>query len=342
MPTKIAVLGAGSWGTALAKLLAEKGEAVQLWAHETPVVEGINRKHRNPLFLSESVLPPALQATNDLRGAIAGADVVVSVAPSRFVRDIWQKAAPFLKKHSIAVSCTKGFEQKTFRLMTQVIGDCLSPRDARRVTCLSGPTFAHEVAAAKLTTAVVAGVDAAVVKKIQRLFQCPSFLVFTSPDPIGVQVGGAVKNVIAIAAGIGTGMGLGANARAAIITRGLYEMLKVGLVLGARPETFLGLSGIGDVVLTCTDAQSRNFTVGKAIGEGRSIEGALAGSAMIAEGIETAQSIASFAKRKGLNLPIITAVRDVLVGRRTPHEALSKVTSLRLTKELEVFSRRRA
>ncbi|MBI4126562.1 MAG: NAD(P)-dependent glycerol-3-phosphate dehydrogenase [Deltaproteobacteria bacterium] len=336
----ITILGAGSWGTALAKLLAEKGETVRLWAHEPQVVEGINHFHHNPLFLSEHALPPAIRATNDLREALAGTSVVVSVVPSRFVRSVWHHAAPFLGKRSVVVSCTKGFEQKTFYLMTQVIADCLPAHGARRVTCLSGPTFAHEVAAAQLTTAVVAGRDDAVVKKIQRLFRSPSFLVFTSRDPLGVQVGGAVKNVIAIAAGIGAGMGLGANARAAIITRGLYEMLKVGLVLGARPETFLGLSGIGDVVLTCTDVQSRNFMVGKTMGEGKSVDGALAGSTMIAEGIETAQSIASFAQRKGLKLPIITAVRDVLIGRRTPREALSHVTSLRLAQELQVFPRR--
>ena len=332
--TTFAVIGAGSWGTALAKCLADKGEKVRLWAYEHQVVQGITINHRNPLFLTDIPLPPRLEVTTDLEKTLTDATIVLSVVPSSFLRSVWKRAAPFLSQKTLVVSCTKGIESKTFKLMSQVLDECLPKHPQALRACLSGPTFARELALGHLTTAVVAGVHPATLKHLQQTLRTPTFLLFTSDDPIGIQVGGAVKNVIAIASGIGVGMNLGFNARAAIITRGLYEMIKVGMHLGAKPTTFSGLSGIGDLVLTSTGELSRNFTLGKALGEGQSITQVMKDSPMIAEGVETAHAVDAFAKSHGLSLPICSLIHRILEGTLTPQQALGEITTLPLDQEL--------
>ncbi|MBI4211099.1 MAG: NAD(P)-dependent glycerol-3-phosphate dehydrogenase [Deltaproteobacteria bacterium] len=332
----IAIIGAGNWGTALAKHLAAKADHVVLWAHEKEVAEGINKRHRNPYFLPKFRLPEYLTAEHDLKKALHAADVVVSVVPSQALRSVWKKAARFLKKESLLVSCTKGIEPKSLKLMSQVLDDCLPTHPKRQRMVLSGPSFAEEVAKGLPTSVVIAGSDDEHVQTIQNLFRTPTFLPFRSQDVIGVQVGGAIKNIIAIAAGCAAGLRLGHNTRAAIITRGVYEMIKIGMVLGAKPLTFAGLSGLGDLVLTCTGELSRNYRVGKAIGSGKRVDLVLGGH-MIAEGMETSKAVAKLSRKHRLHLPICDAVHRILHGKLHPQNAVKELTALPLAEEMSLF-----
>jgi len=330
---KIAVIGAGSWGTALAKHLADAGHSVLLWAYETEVVEGVRRHRKNPLFLSDILLPSSLQVTSDLQEALSQVSCVVSVIPSHVLRALWKKASPLLLPNILFVSCTKGIEPKTQKLMSQVLDDVLPHHPSSLRVVLSGPSFAKEVAAGLPTSVVIAGEDRSVTEKIQHLFRTQSFLPFTSDDVIGVQVGGAVKNVIAIAAGMSDGLGLGANARAAIVTRGVYETMKVGIALGAKRLTMAGLSGLGDLVLTCTGPLSRNYSVGRALGEGKSAKEVL-GEHMVAEGVVTAKAVDDVRVKHHLTLPICNAIHRILSGELKPDRAVKEITSLPLGDEL--------
>ena len=334
MPKKIGVIGAGSWGTALAKILAEKGENVTIWCLEPEVAKGINEGHRNPLYISDIELPPAIRATNDLDEAISGREIILSAVPSRFVRNIWDKAGKYVGGSTILVSATKGIELGTRKLMSEVLSDCLPGHPESNRTFLSGPSFAPEVALGLPASVVVAGKDPAVTRKVQDTFRTGTFLIFTNEDVVGVEVGGAVKNVIAIAAGMSDGLKFGHNARAAIITRGLYEMVKIGKALGANPLTFIGLSGIGDLVLTCTADLSRNHTVGKKLGEGLSLEAILSQMKMVAEGIPTAEAVHHLAIKHGINAPICEAMFRMLHKDLKPKEAVAWLCSLPLKDEL--------
>lgn len=334
MGEEIAVIGAGSWGTALAKLLAEKGKRVLLWAYESEVARGIVRNHRNPLFLSDILLPQQLTATSDLEEALIHATIVISVVPSHALRSVWKKGGRWLSPSAVLVSCTKGIENDSLKLTSQVLDESLPKHPAKLRAVLSGPSFAREVARGLPTSVVIAGKESKTTTQLQQLFRTPVFLPFTSSDIVGVQVGGAVKNVIAIAAGVSDGLQLGHNARAAIITRGVYEMTKVGIHLGAKPMTFSGLSGLGDLVLTCTDEQSRNFSVGKAIGEGGRGDEVLADTHMVAEGTKTASALWALQQKHGLNLPICNAVYRILRGEIQPLEAVKELTSLPLREEM--------
>lgn len=334
MPHKIAVIGAGSWGTALAKLLAEKGNDVLVWAFEDEVARGINEKGVNPVYLSESALPSNLRATPRLKEALCDRNLIVSAVPSHAMRGVWTKASRYLSGEAVLVSCTKGIEAASFKLMSEVIGECLPNHPKKSLTVLSGPSFAREVMIGLPTSVVIAGTDASVCRLVQNAFRTETFLTFTSEDVIGVEVGGAVKNVIAIATGLSDGMDLGNNSRAAIITRGLYEMIKIGKALGANPLTFAGLSGIGDLVLTCTADLSRNHTVGKRLGRGENLAKILSGMKMVAEGVSTAKAIHALAKAREINAPICSAMYKILFEGLPPKQAVDELCRMELKEEL--------
>ncbi|MFH1875078.1 MAG: NAD(P)H-dependent glycerol-3-phosphate dehydrogenase [Pseudomonadota bacterium] len=334
MTKKVGVIGAGSWGTAISKMLAEKGYEVCLWCHEREVADGINQNHQNPVYLQDIVLPKAVEATNSLALAVEDKEVVVSVVPSHHVRTIWQEAAEYLKPEAILVSATKGIELKSHKLMSQVLKEVLPHHLPANRVYISGPSFAPEVVRNLPASVVIAGEDVRVREKIREFFRTDTFLPFSNEDVTGVEVGGAIKNVIAIATGMSDGLGFGHNARAAIITRGLYEMVKIGKALGANPLTFMGLAGIGDLVLTCTADLSRNHTVGKLLGEGKKLEEILAGMTMVAEGIPTAEAIYHLAANHKINAPICNVVYLMLYEDLTPREAATWLCSRPLEEEL--------
>jgi glycerol-3-phosphate dehydrogenase (NAD(P)+) len=318
----------------MSKLLAEKGYEVTLWAYEEEVVQGINAEHRNPLYISSIDLPEIIKATNSLYMAIEAKEIVVSAVPSHFVRKIWQDAADYLNPETFLVSATKGIELKSHKLMNQVLEECLPNHPATNFTYISGPSFAPEVAKKMPTSVVIAGHDPAVREKIQEVFRTDYFLTFTNEDVLGVEVSGAMKNVVAIATGMSDGLGYGHNTRAAIITRGLYEMVKIGQAMGANPLTFMGLAGIGDLVLTCTAELSRNHTVGKLLGQGKKLEEIVSGMRMIAEGIPTAEGVHHLARSYGVNAPICEVVYRMLYEDLTPQKAAKLLCSLPLKEEL--------
>ncbi len=330
--SRVAVVGAGSWGTALANLLASKGEAVVLWAHETEVVDEVNKRHRNDLFLPEAPLEPTLQATNDLAAAVGGAEVVVSAAPSHAVRPVMREAAAALAPGALVVSASKGLEAQGLKRMTQVLADVL-PRGTG-IAALSGPTFAREVYDGQPTAATAASADADVARQAQMAMSASTFRIYTSDDVVGVELAGALKNVIAIAAGILEGLGLGHNPRAALITRGLAEIARLGVALGAKPQTFAGLAGMGDLVLTCTGQLSRNRSLGVELGRGASLQDVQARRLSVAEGVGTAKAAVALGAQVGVELPICREVAQVLFEGKPARQALADLMERSLTSEV--------
>ena len=327
---KCAVLGAGAWGTALANLLVDNDHETILWAHEPDVAESINEGHGNPRFLPGAVLRGELRATVDKQAAVTGADLVVFAAPSHVLRDVAGHARAWAQKDATLVVATKGIERGRLALMTEVIAEEFASHE---VVAFSGPSFAAEVAARQPTAIVAASASAAAAAKAQLAFSSPSFRVYTNDDVIGVELGGALKNVMAVATGISDGLGLGFNARAALITRGLAEMMRLGVKLGARPQTFAGLAGVGDLVLTCTGALSRNRTVGLEIGRGATLSEVLAGRETVAEGVVTTESAKELAEREGIEMPIVNAVHRILFERQPARWALVELMTRELRPE---------
>src|SRR2546421_1682404 len=315
---KVAVVGGGAWGTALADLLARKGgvESVTLWAREPEVVDSINREHVNHVFLPGATLGPTLRASGDLESVVREADVVVSSAPSHVVRDVMARASSVLRRGALVVSVSKGLEPERLATPSCVLGEVL-PRGAQ-LAVLSGPSFAQEVYQRQPTAVVAAARDHAVAQRVQQVFSTSHFRVYSHTDTIGVELGGALKNVIALAAGILEGLGLGHNTRAALITRGLAEITRLGVALGADPLTFAGLAGMGDLILTATGALSRNRSLGMAIGQGQTLDQALAGKQSVAEGINTARAAVELGRRHNVELPIAEQVTEVLFRGKAP------------------------
>ncbi len=329
--TRIAVVGAGSWGTTLADLLVAKGDDVLLWAYEPEVAEEINRRHRNDLFLPEAPLHPGVRATTDLGAAVKDAGVVVCVAPSQAVQRVMREAGRSLAAGAIVVSASKGLDGEGRRRMTEVLGAVLPAGTG--IAALSGPTFAREVYERQPTAAAVASASADVARAAQMALAAPHFRVYTNDDVIGVELGGALKNVIAIAAGILDGLGLGHNARAALITRGLAEITRLGVALGARAETFAGLAGVGDLVLTATGHLSRNRSLGVELGKGRTLDEVLAKRLSVAEGVETARAAVALAEGAKVELPISREVARVLFEGKSPKQAIGDLMERALTSE---------
>lgn len=322
MSERIAVVGAGSWGTTLANLLAKKGHRVRLWSFEEDVTEAINETNRNAVYLPDIDLSENLAATSDLEEAVSGAGVILSVSPSQHVRRVMSGAAAAIDPEALVISASKGIETSTLETMAEVLEDALPRCRARQFCFLSGPSFAAEVAREHPTAVTVASRDGEAARRAQELFQTGYFRVYTSHDVIGVELGGALKNVMALAAGMVAGLGFGHNTMAALITRGLAELTRLSLAMGASERTLAGLSGMGDLILTCTGDLSRNRTVGYELGRGRSLEEVLSSMRMVAEGVETARATRELALREGIDMPIVAEVHAVLFEGRAPAEAV--------------------
>ena len=320
---KIGIIGAGAWGTALAKHLAGKGLEVRLWAYEHDVVRAINATHENPIFLKGVSLPKSLVATSSLADAIEGCDGILFVVPSHVARSVLQNLASCLSDPIPLISATKGIEEVTAKLMTQVMEDVLPLSLHRSIMALSGPSFATELSAGQPTAVCLAGQDEGLVRRFQSTLMTSAFRVYADVDVIGVQLGGALKNVMALAAGVVDGLGLGLNARAALITRGLAEIVRLGVSMGADPRTFYGLSGVGDLVLTCTGTLSRNHTVGVRLSRGEKLDTILGGMQAVAEGVRTAHAALGLARRHGVEMPITEEINAVLFKNKSCRKAVS-------------------
>lgn len=312
---KIAVLGAGSWGTTLAKLLAEKENEVRLWVYEKELAEIIKKERENSIYLPGYKLPENIEPTNSLKEAVAACDVILSVVPSHAVRDVFKELNAFMPEVPV-LSATKGITTDTLQTVSQVLEDVLSSAETyKRFAVLSGPSFAKEVAQRHPTAITIASANESLAKDLQALFSRSYFRVYTNMDVIGVEIGGSLKNVIAIATGCADGLGFGHNTRAALITRGLAEIKRLGMAMGAQAPTFYGLSGIGDLVLTCTGELSRNRTLGYRLGQGGKLGDSfkeLSGSGMVAEGVKTAKAAWELARKYNVSMPITHEVYSLL------------------------------
>ena len=326
MSARIAVVGGGAWGTALASVLARNGHEVVLWAREE-VVRGVNTLRRNPLFLPDVELPEGLGATDRLEEAVESAQVLVNVVPSQFARSVWEPVAGAVAGDAVVVNASKGIETATLKRMDEVFAELLPARVMDRFTVVSGPSFALEVAHQAPTLVVAASRSLEAARRVQGLLQNGSFRVYTNPDVVGVELGGALKNVIAVAAGTAAGLGFGHNTMAALIARGLAEMTRLGVAMGAQRETFSGLAGMGDLVLTCTGELSRNRTVGFRLGRGEALQEILGPMRAVAEGVKTVQAVRVLAERHGVEMPISEEVHAMLTEGRSPMEALQNLMS---------------
>jgi glycerol-3-phosphate dehydrogenase (NAD(P)+) len=330
----LAIIGAGSWGTALAHLLGEKGYTVRLWVFEPEVYQDLSRDRINSTFLPEVRLSSRISFTQDFDEALAGAAVMVMAVPSHVFREVLGNLAPHLPPTTVLLSATKGIEE-TLLTMDGVSREVLGAEVPYAV--LGGPSFAREVVQKFPTAVTIACRDTKLAQRLQRFFSTSYFRVYTSYDVTGVELGGALKNIFAIGTGILAGMGLGDNPRAALITRGLAEMTRLGLRLGANPMTLAGLGGLGDLVLTCTSSQSRNFQVGLRLGQGETLSQILASTQMVAEGVNNSRAFHLLAQRLGVEMPLVEAVYLILYEGLSPKEAIKKLMSRELKDELEAM-----
>jgi glycerol-3-phosphate dehydrogenase (NAD(P)+) len=329
--TRIAVLGAGAWGTSLAHILSSAGKRVTLYARDQGLAERITATRKNDVYLPDVALHETLAVTGDLAAAIAGADIVLLTTPTQFLRALLQNAAAFLNKDAAIISCAKGIEIGSGRLISEIVAEIL-PNAAFAV--LSGPNFAHEIAARLPAAATLAGT--APTEQLRRwaeILRTPEFRPYLSHDPRGVEIAGALKNVIAIACGMAEGKGLGQNARAAVMTRGMAEIRRFGIAKGAQSDTFLGLAGFGDLTLTCNSMASRNFSLGADLARGKTLENIRASRKSVAEGVATAEAAAQVAVRDGVDLPIITGVNAVLHHKAAIDDVMHSLLSRQIKEE---------
>ena len=331
---RAAVVGAGSWGTAFAAHLAKRGLEVCLWAREPEVVEGVNHEGRNPLFLSEHKLPEGIVASLDLAEAVQGRELVVMAVPSRWAAEVASRLRGKLDERACLLNLAKGFHPQTRERLSVVIARETGVGEGR-VAVLSGPNHAEEVIEEVPSATVIACVDPERSRELQETVNSDYFRVYTNRDVCGVELGAACKNVLAIAAGVVDGMGLGDNTKASLVTRGLSEIVRFGTALGARASTFSGLSGIGDILVTCYSRHSRNRGLGEKLGKGMSLEEAVRGSRMVVEGVYSTGIMVSLAAEKRVEVPVAEAVQELLDGRTTPWEALRSLMGRRLKEELE-------
>jgi glycerol-3-phosphate dehydrogenase (NAD(P)+) len=334
MAIRVGVIGAGAWGTALAHLMAAKGDEVLIWAYEPEVAEEINSGHQNRTYLPGAELPDNLRATDDLAAALADRELVLSVVPSHVVRKVLSQAAAHLPEGVPIVSASKGIENESLMTMSEVIEDVLPIVYHPRLAFLSGPSFAREVVQMAPTAVSVASRFERVAEQVQQMMASPYFRIYTTNDVVGVELGGALKNVIAIASGAAAGLGLGTNTAAALITRGLAEINRLAIKRGANPLTLSGLSGMGDLVLTCTGPLSRNRTVGEKLGRGMKLDDIVRDMRQVAEGVKTAKSTYNLARREGVEMPITEMVYRILYQDLPAQEALVGLMSRSLKKEV--------
>ncbi|MFZ3062775.1 MAG: NAD(P)H-dependent glycerol-3-phosphate dehydrogenase [Actinomycetota bacterium] len=331
---KISVIGAGSWGTAIAVLLANKGFDVGLWAREENVANGINQTHHNPLYLKDIEIPSNAHATTDPAQALQNAHAVVLVPPSHAMRSVLKIIKDFLQPGMLLISLTKGIEVETLKRMTEVILDELPSTFGDRLAVLSGPNHSEEVSRNIPSATVISSLNQDVAEELQNVFMTPYFRVYTNPDLVGVELSGATKNIIAIAAGMSDGLGFGDNTKASLMTRGLAEITRLGVALGANPLTFSGLAGVGDLTVTCFSRHSRNRRVGEEIAKGRSLEEVTREMVMIAEGIHTTKAVYELAKKHQLIMPITEKVYEVLYEGKDPRDCVSELMTRSATSEL--------
>jgi glycerol-3-phosphate dehydrogenase (NAD(P)+) len=332
---KIAIIGGGAWGTALAIALTRSSAAhrLALWAHSADVVEMLSARRVNEIYLSGFELPADVEITGGLEKALAGADIVLGVMPSAHARALYRAMRPHVAPNSIFVSATKGLEPDTHARISEVIAEEIGLDSPSRIAVLSGPSFALEVAAGDPTVVVLASADAKVASEVQEEFSGPRFRLYTNDDVIGTEIAGAVKNVIAIAAGICTGLELGTNAVAALVTRGLAEMTRLAVALGGRRETLSGLAGVGDLILTATGELSRNRSVGIELGKGRDLREILGSTRRVAEGVGSAAATLELARRTQVEMPITEQVHTVLTAGRVTRDAIRELMERRLKQE---------
>ncbi len=329
----IGVIGAGSWGTAIANLLADKGYLIDLWAYEKEVKNNILDKHENTLFLPNIKLSKKITPFNDLKKVATKNKILIIVVPSHIMRNITQKISKYINKNSIIITASKGIEEKTHLTMFGVIKDSIPQLNEDNIVVLSGPSFANEVANKVPTVISVASKNIDIAIYIQHIFATDYFRVYVNNDPIGLELGGAIKNIIAIAAGFVDGMELGFNTRAAVITRGLAEIRRIGIKLGANPHTFSGLSCVGDLILTCTGNLSRNYTVGKLLGKGMTLDEIQKSRKTVAEGVINTKSVYNLAKKLDIELPIINEVYKALYEKACPKDSIKRLMTRELGNE---------
>jgi len=317
MKLKAGLMGGGSWGTTVAALVA-RNAPVTLWARKQETVDEINTQHSNKRFLPDAVLPEQLRATTDIEEAVAGMDVIIMGIPSQSFRGVLEKVRPHIRPWVPVISLSKGLELETDMRMTEIIDEVLPGHPAG---VLTGPNLAREIMAGYAAASVIAMEDEVIVRELQKLFSCGLFRIYTNHDVVGCEAGGVLKNIIAIAAGMGDGLGAGDNTRAGVITRGLAEITRLGVAMGGEPQTFAGLAGMGDLIATCTSAQSRNRTVGYELGQGRSIRAIIDDMFMVAEGVKSAPAVMALAEKYGVDMPIAGEVFEVVQGNSTPQQA---------------------
>ncbi|NQX58996.1 NAD(P)H-dependent glycerol-3-phosphate dehydrogenase [Paenibacillus qinlingensis] len=335
MTQKVSVLVAGSWGTALASVLADNGKEVLLWSRNEEQVVEINEKHTNSRFLKEITLSSSIIATHSLQEAVQDADAIIMVVPSSGMREVASRMRPFLKKDTLIIHATKGFETGTLKRMTEVLADELPEMDPKRFVVLSGPSHAEEVICKMPTTVVVAAEDLQAAEVAQDLLITRYFRVYTNPDVTGVEVGGALKNIIGLGAGLTDGLDFGDNAKAALVTRGLAEITRLGTAMGANPLTFAGLAGIGDLIATCTSKHSRNWRAGNKLAKGIPLEEVLQEMGMVVEGVKTTKAAYDLAKRYEVTMPITNELHNVLFEGKSPQLAAGDLMGRVRTHEME-------
>lgn len=333
----ITVLGAGSWGTALAFVLAENGHNTLIWSHRQSQSDEINSHHTNSKYLPDRLLPESLKATSDLQQAIAHSDVIVLAVPTKAFREVISNFMPFLSTPKTFVHVSKGIEPDSLKRISEIMEEEIPAELRSSIVVLSGPSHAEEVVLKHPTTVTVASTDIEAAKKIQDLFMNHYFRVYTNEDIIGVELGGSLKNVIALAAGIVDGLGYGDNAKAALITRGLAEISRLGIQMGAEPYTFIGLTGMGDLIVTCTSVHSRNWRAGNLLGKGNSLEEVLEDMGMVVEGVRTTKAAYQLSQKYDIEMPITTALYKVLFEGLAPKEGVDQLMLRTKKHELEDF-----
>lgn len=329
----LAIAGAGSWGTALAIVLSPRFERIRLWVHEPELAAHMQSARENNVFLPGFELPPNIEPTDDLATTLVGAGTVLGVMPSKFARAVYTRMLPFLDHRMRLVTATKGLEHDTLLRMSEVLREVAAPKFEPRIAALSGPTFARDVARGEPAAVVIASEDRELATAIQREFSGPTFRLYTNQDPVGVEIGAALKNVIAIGAGICQGMGLGNNSIAALITRGLAEITRLAVAMGGQPKTLAGLAGLGDLVLTCTGELSRNRGVGMELAKGRKLPDIVSSMTMVAEGVETIPAAVDLARKFHVNMPITEQMHSILRGGRSPRDAVRELMERTLKDE---------
>ena len=332
---KIAIIGGGSWGTALAIALTRSSQPhrLALWAHSPDVVEMLQTRRVNEIYLPGFELPAEVEVTGAYEKALAAAEIVLGVMPSAHAREMYRAMRPYIEPRAVFVSATKGLEPATHARISEVIASEIAPERRQCIAVLSGPSFAAEVARGDPTAVVLASANSALAADIQKEFSGPTFRLYTNDDVVGTEIAGAVKNVIAIAAGVCTGLGLGSNTMAALVTRGLAEITRLAVALGGRPDTVAGLAGVGDLILTSTGTLSRNRFVGIELGKGRPLADILAATPLVVEGVGTTVAALELARRAGIEMPITAQVQAVLTGSRAPRDAIRDLMERRLRQE---------